>query len=401
MNVEVRPVAPPATAVPSRRLPVGAEVLEGGVHFRVWAPRRERRRRPLIDGRSDAPLEPEADGYFSAVVPGAKADARYKLRLDGGDLYPDPASRGQPEGPHGPSQVVDPSRFRWTDGAWPGVSLEGQVIYEMHVGTFTSGGTWRSAAAALERLRGVCSVIEMMPIAEFSGDFGWGYDGVDLFAPTRLYGTPDDLRAFVDRAHALGFGVILDVVYNHVGPDGAYLAQFSDSYFTDRHSTGWGKAINYDGPGSRGVREFFVANAGYWIDEYHFDGLRLDATDSIFDDSSPHVLEEVGKRVRASASGRRTIVVAENEPQHTRLIRPSRSRRLRPRWRLERRRAPLGVARGTHRPAPKAYFSDYRGTPPGASCLPRSTATSSRGRSIPGRRPAVAHRVEASSRGAS
>ncbi len=342
-----------------RRLPIGAEVVGAGVHFRVWAPRR-RRVDVVVDGLR-APLEPEPDGYFSGFVAGARKDARYKLRLDGGDLYPDPASRFQPEGPHGPSQVVDPSGYRWTDGSWEGVPIEGQVIYEMHVGTFTPAGTWRSAAESLERLRGVCSVIEMMPIADFSGNFGWGYDGVDFFAPSRLYGTPDDLRAFVDRAHVLGLGVILDVVYNHAGPDGNYLAEFSDSYFTDRHATGWGKAINYDGPGSRGVREFFLANAAYWIDEYRFDGLRLDATDAICDDSTPHLLEEIGRRVRAAARGRKTIVVAENEPQNTRLVRPvdADGYGLDAAWNDDMHHAAYVTLTGKA----EAYFSDYRGAP--------------------------------------
>ncbi len=343
----------------SRRLPVGAEVVDGGVHFRVWAPRRQRVD-VVVEGRI-APLRPEGGGYFSAHVAGARPDARYRLRLDESDLYPDPASRCQPDGPHGSSQVVDPSRYGWTDGDWSGVSLAGQVLYEMHVGTFTPEGTWRSAATALERLRGVCTVIEMMPIADFAGDFGWGYDGVDFFAPTRLYGTPDDLRAFVDRAHRLGLGVILDVVYNHVGPDGNYLAEFSDSYFTDRHQTAWGKAINYDGPGSRGVREFFLANAGYWIDEYRFDGLRLDATDSIFDDSTPHILEEIGLSVRSCARGRSTIVVAENEPQTTRLVRPitKGGYGLDGVWNDDMHHAARVALTGQA----EAYFSDYRGSP--------------------------------------
>jgi maltooligosyltrehalose trehalohydrolase len=314
----------------------------------------------VIDGRA-TPLEAEPDGHFSAQVPGVGQDALYKLQLDGGELYPDPASRYQPQGPHGPSQVVDPSRYRWTDGAWAGVSIEGQVIYEMHVGTFTPVGTWRSATEALERLRGVCSVIEMMPIADFPGDFGWGYDGVGFFAPTHQYGTPDDLRAFVDRAHALGFGVLLDVVYNHVGPVGNYLAQFSETYFSKEHGTDWGQAINFDGAGSAGVREFFLANAGYWIDEYRFDGLRLDATDAIFDDSTPHLLEEIGRRVRTAARGRSTIVVAENEPQNTRIVRPLEEGGygLDAVWNDDMHHAAYVALTGKT----EAYFTDYRGAP--------------------------------------
>ena len=322
-------------------------MVDSGVSLpRLGSAAPSRRRRRSTGG--PYPSSRSRTATSARTWPAWRKGARYKLRLDGGELYPDPASRYQPEGPHGPSQIVDPSRYRWTDGAWKGVSIEGQVLYEMHVGTFTREGTWRSATAALERLRGVCSVIEMMPIADFAGDFGWGYDGVDFFAPTRAYGTPDDLRAFVDRAHALGFGVMLDVVYNHAGPDGNYLAEFSHSYFTDRHKTAWGQAINYDGPGSRGVREFFLANAGYWIDEYRFDGLRLDATDAIYDDSTPAPLG--GDRPARPRVGPR--------PQHDRRRREraaghparpaTRGRRVRARWRLERRHPSRGV-RGADR----------------------------------------------------
>src|SRR5262245_20608963 len=247
-----------------RRFPVGAEVLaEGGVHFRVWAPRRREVDVVLEGGPGSpggVPLAAEGDGYFSGRVAPARAGTRYRLRLDGGDAYPDPASRFQPDGPHGPSQVIDPAAFRWTDADWPGVTPEGQVLYELHVGTFTKEGTWDAAARHLPALADLgVTVLEVMPVAEFPGRFGWGYDGVGLFAPTRLYGTPDDLRRFVDRAHAAGLGVILDVVYNHVGPDGNYLEQFSDHYFTDRYATEWGPALNFDGPQSGPVREFVLA----------------------------------------------------------------------------------------------------------------------------------------------
>jgi maltooligosyltrehalose trehalohydrolase len=355
------------------------------VHFRVWAPDRrtvdvviEGRVTPLVreasaaaaaDGRGAGKRDER--GYFSALVPGTGEDTRYKLRLDGADLYPDPVSRRQPEGPHGPSQVVDPSRFVWTDGSWGGVDLEGQVVYEMHVGTFTRQGTWKAAAVELERLRGVCSVIEMMPVAEFPGEFGWGYDGVDLFAPAHVYGSPDDLRAFVNRAHELGFGVILDVVYNHIGPDGNYLSKFAAGYFNENQKTDWGGAINFDAPGSAGAREFFIANAGYWIDEYHFDGLRLDATHAIFDRSSPHVLEEIGRRVRECARGRSTIVVAENEEQLAELVRPAEENArategARPKgygldgvWNDDLHHSAIVALTGQA----EAYFSDHRGTP--------------------------------------
>jgi len=265
-------------------------------------------------------LDPQADGYFAGDVDGLVTGERYWLRLDGTLLRPDPVSRFQPDGPHGPSMVVDPSTFGWTDSNWHGISGSGHVLYEMHVGTFTPAGTWRAAITALEHLAGLgITIVEMMPVADFAGQFGWGYDGVDLYAPTRLYGTPDDLRAFVDRAHALGIGVILDVVYNHLGPDGNYLADFSPDYFTDRYKNDWGKALNFEGP--LPAREFFVENAAYWIEEFHFDGLRLDATQDIHDASSEHVVASLVQRAREAAGDRSIYVVAENEPQDTTLVR--------------------------------------------------------------------------------
>ncbi|HYX24329.1 MAG TPA: alpha-amylase family glycosyl hydrolase, partial [Thermoanaerobaculia bacterium] len=290
------------SAPKQRRLPVGAEVVPGGVHFRVWAPARRRVEVVFEEAAQEWPVEtelaPEEDGYFSGRVEGAGEGALYKYRLDGGEAFPDPASRFQPAGPHGPSQGVDPSRFQWSDGEWQGLGREGQVIYEMHLGTFTPEGTWEAAARELPALAELgITVLEVMPVAEPPGRFGWGYDGVDLFAPYHLYGGPDDFRRFVNRAHAAGIGVILDVVYNHLGPDGNYLKQFSEEYFTDKYTNDWGQAINFEGPAA--VREFFVANAGYWIDEYHLDGLRLDATQDVKDASPDHVLAAIGRRARA------------------------------------------------------------------------------------------------------
>jgi maltooligosyltrehalose trehalohydrolase len=294
------------------------------VDFRVWAPHATSVE-VVIEEASRAggiPLEREACGYWSLRTREAGPGSRYHYRLDGRGPFPDPVSRYQPEGPHGPSEVIDPDVFAWTDGAWKGVSLPGQVIYEMHVGTFTAEGTWEAAEQHLPALAATgLTVLEVMPVAEFSGQFGWGYDGVSLFAPTRLYGRPDDFRRFVDRAHALGLAVILDVVYNHVGPDGNYLAAFASEYFTDRYENEWAEALNFDGPGAAAVREFFVSNAGYWITEFHLDGLRLDATQQIFDASPEHVLTAVGRHARAAARGRAVILVAENEPQDVRLVR--------------------------------------------------------------------------------
>jgi maltooligosyltrehalose trehalohydrolase len=218
---------------------------------------------------------------------------------------------------------VDATRFSWTDHEWRGVSIHGQVIYEMHFGTFTPEGTYRAAAEHLPYLRDLgITVLEVMPVAEFPGEFGWGYDGVDLYAPTHLYGTPDDLRAFINRAHELGLAVIHDVVYNHLGPDGNYLTQFSDDYFSKKRVTEWGDALNFDGDNAGPVREFFTSNAAYWIDEFHFDGLRLDATQSIFDDSPKHLVIDIVNAVRLAAGDRQTIIVAENEPQESHYVRP-------------------------------------------------------------------------------
>jgi maltooligosyltrehalose trehalohydrolase len=335
-----------------------------GVHFRVWAPR-ARHVEVVLEMKPDAPLAlaAEADGYFSGLVADVGAGTRYSFRLDGaGTLLPDPASRFQPEGPHGVSEVVDPSEFRWMDAAWRGASLPGQVIYEMHLGTFTREGTWQAAMRELPELAAAgISVLEVMPIADFPGHFGWGYDGVDLFAPSRLYGMPDDARRFIDRAHALGLAVILDVVYNHIGPDGNYLHRFSRDYFTDRYTNEWGEAINFDGERSAPVREFFIANAGYWIDEFHFDGLRLDATQQIFDTSREHVLTAIGRRVREAAGGRATIVVAENEPQEVRLVRPvaEGGYGLDGLWNDDFHHAARVAVTGRS----EAYYSDYAGSP--------------------------------------
>jgi maltooligosyltrehalose trehalohydrolase len=311
-----------------RRLPVGAEVQpDGGVHFRIWAPSSKRaavvtaKDEVLTDG-VELLLTPEADGYWSGWSAEARAGMHYRYRLDSG-IFPDPTSRFQPQGPHGSSQIIDPATFAWSDDKWQGVSRERQVIYEMHIGTFTQDGTWAAAMAELPALADLgVTLLEIMPIADFPGRFGWGYDGVDLYAPTRLYGSPDDFRLFVDRAHALGLGVILDVVYNHLGPDGNYLKQFSPHYFSARYTTDWGEPPNFDGEFSEPVRELFISNAGYWIDEFHCDGLRLDATQNIYDASKEHLLAAVTRRAHAAARGRGIYIVGENEQQRAHLIRP-------------------------------------------------------------------------------
>ena len=296
----------------------------GGTHFRVWAPR-PKKVEVVLEVGPGAPatveLEPQADGYFAGLGPQAAEGTRYRFRLDDTGCFPDPMSRYQPDGPHGASQVVNPTGFGWNDSQWQGVGLEGQVLYEIHIGTFTREGSWKAAQRELTELADCgISVLEVMPVADFPGRFGWGYDGVGLFAPVWLYGEPDDFRRFVDEAHRVGLGVILDVVYNHVGPDGNYLSQFSPDYFTSKYDNDWGQAINFDGRNAGPVREFFLTNAAYWVEEFHIDGLRLDATQQIFDGSPRNIVAEIGERVREAARGRKTILVAENEPQHTKLV---------------------------------------------------------------------------------
>jgi len=343
-----------------RRYPIGAETTSDGVHFRVWAPRRSRVR-VIVDGEPHA-LGPDADGYFAGLVPGARAGALYSYELDGEGPYPDPASRYQPEGPHGPSRVIDPKRFRWTDASWRGPDVERQIIYELHVGCYTREGTYRALIDELDELATLgVTCLELMPVAEFPGTFGWGYDGVNPYAPTRLYGDPDDLRALVDAAHGRGLAVILDVVYNHLGPDGNYLGRFSAQYVSQKYPNEWGDALNFDGEDSRAVREFFVQNARYWVDEFHFDGLRLDATQSIHDGSTPHVLVEIASAVREAALGRRTLLVAENEPEHAPLVRSPEQggSGLDMLWNDDFHHAARVAVTGCD----EAYYTDYGGTP--------------------------------------
>ena len=353
-----------------RRYPIGAELIgEGRTHFRVWAPKAKRLDVVLESSPEDEaertfhPLEAESGGYFSGAI-AADAGAFYRFRVNEAEsFHPDPASRFQPQGPHRSSCVVDPSRFRWSDEQWKGVRMPGQIIYEMHIGTFTREGTWRAAAKELAELARIgVTVIEMMPIADFPGEFGWGYDGVDLFAPCRLYGTPDDLRAFVDHAHSLGLGVILDVVYNHLGPEGNYVRVFSDDYFTDQNEKNdWGDSLNFDGPNSGPVREFFITNGRYWIDEFHFDGFRFDATQSIVDSSEEYIVGAIGRAARIAAGERSIILIAENEPQDTKLVRPRSEGGddLDGLWNDDMHHSAMVALTGQH----EAYYSDYRGRP--------------------------------------
>ena len=311
---------------PTWRPTLGAVPGEGGTRFRVWAP--DRQSVTLVVERTGdtplrVPLGVEGNGYFGGTVAGVGAGARYRYALDDEGPFPDPASRFQPEGVHGPSEVVAPTPFAWTDGGWPGIAVEALVIYELHVGAFTAEGTFRAVAERLPYLRDLgVTAIELMPVAEFPGSRNWGYDGAALFAPARCYGTPDDLRGLVDAAHRLGLAVLLDVVYNHVGPDGAYLFAFSPWYFTDRYPSPWGKSVNLDGPHATEVRAFLAENALHWVHEYHVDGLRLDATHAMRDESARPFLAELSALVHGSVSGRRVAIIAEDDRNMARLVRP-------------------------------------------------------------------------------
>jgi maltooligosyltrehalose trehalohydrolase len=348
----------------SRADSIGAVPTGDGTRFRVWAPDHDLMALHVEADGVRVPMEPEPGDWFSVTLPDAGAGTRYRFAPGDGDddPVPDPASRSQPDGPHGPSEVVDAHHFAWSDAEWPGVGTGRQVIYEMHVGTFTPEGTWRSATAQLPALADLgVTIIELMPVAEFPGRFNWGYDGVALFAPASAYGTPDDMRRFVDRAHALGLAVVLDVVYNHTGPDGCYMAHFARDYFSRRYSTDWGDAINFDGLNSRGVRNFFLANVEYWIRDFHLDGFRFDATQNIYDSGSPHILAELAAAARAAAGRRRIWLIGENEPQDANILR-AQSRGghgFDALWNDDFHHSALVALTGRT----EAYYSDHRGSP--------------------------------------
>jgi len=299
----------------------GASLLEsGGADFLLWAPAAQQARLALYEGIGTEPrLLParrDAEGWWACRVPGATAGTLYHWCIDDGLLVPDPASRHNPHGVHQPSAVVDPLAFEW-DEDWRGRPWHETVLYELHVGAFTPEGTFAAAQARLPELAALgITAIELMPLAAFPGRFGWGYDGVLPFAPHAPYGTPEDLKRFIQQAHRLGLSVLLDVVYNHFGPDGNYLPRYAPGFFSSTRSSPWGAAINFDGPHSRPVRQFFVENALFWLVEYRFDGLRLDAVHAIRDDGAPHILQELSARVRAATPGRHVHLVLENEDNH-------------------------------------------------------------------------------------
>ena len=302
-------------------MPFGAELAERGVRFAVWAPGATSARLHL-DGH-DLPMERRGDGFFVRVEATARAGSRYAYSFDGRDLLvPDPASRFNPEDVHAPSEVVDPRGFGWTDEQWHGRPWREAVIYELHVGTFTREGTYEAAIGHLDYLVELgITAIELMPLADTPGKRNWGYDGVLPFAPEHCYGKPEDLKRFVQEAHLRGLMVLLDVVYNHFGPEGNYLHLYAPQFFTDRHHTPWGSGINFDDHASEIVRQFFIHNALYWLEEYHFDGLRLDAVHAIADDSNPSFLDELAATVRSQAFGRAVHLVLENDDNAARFLR--------------------------------------------------------------------------------
>jgi maltooligosyltrehalose trehalohydrolase len=287
--------------------------------FEVWAPHAASV--DLVLDGDRIPMTPRDRGWWGVEID-VPAGTDYRFSVDGGTPRPDPRSPWQPEGPDGPSRTVDHNAYPWSDGDWRGADLATAVIYELHVGTFTPEGTFDSAIGKLDHLveLGV-TAIELLPVAEFSGSHGWGYDGVDLYAPHRAYGGPEGLKRLVDAAHERGLAVVMDVVYNHLGPSGNYLREFGP-YFTDRYATPWGDAINLDGPGSDEARRFFVDNALMWLRDYHCDGLRLDAVHAILDTSAFHILEEIGADVRALEAevGRTLWVIAESDLNDPRLV---------------------------------------------------------------------------------
>jgi len=297
--------------------------------FEVWAPYAERVEVVLAGGRrvTLAPADhgdPSLQGWMAAEVAGVGAGDDYGFSLDGGDPLPDPRSGWQPHGPDGLSRLVDHGSFAWADSGWRGIHLPSSVFYEMHVGTFTPEGTFDAAVGMLDHLVDLgVDVVEVMPVAEFPGGRGWGYDGVDLFAPHHAYGGPDGLKRLVDGCHRRGLAAVLDVVYNHLGPSGNYLAEYGP-YFTDRYATPWGRAVNLDGPGSDQVRRFFVDNALHWLRNYHFDGLRIDAVHAIVDTSATHLLEQLAAEVGrlADAEGRSLFLIAESDLNDPRIVRP-------------------------------------------------------------------------------
>lgn len=306
-------------------MPFGAECRDdGSVRFRLWAPA-ARRVEVCVDRGNRSmrlPLEARDEGWFELTTDAARPGTQYRFRIDGGQEVPDPASRFQPQDVHGPSEVIDSGAFDWRDRDWKGRRWEEAVLYELHVGTFTPAGTFAAVSERLEYLVDLgITAVELMPVADFPGQRNWGYDGVFPFAPDSTYGRPEDLKELVQSAHDRGLMILLDVVYNHFGPEGNYLRSYAPQFFTDRHKTPWGDGINFDSPESRAVRDFFIHNALYWLHEYHFDGLRLDAVDAITDDSTPHMITSLADAIRRSVEpGRQVHLILENAQNQSRYL---------------------------------------------------------------------------------
>jgi maltooligosyltrehalose trehalohydrolase len=298
----------------------------GGTRFRVWAPKVSQAKLHVVSGKAAGAYEmhQEVKGYFSLTVPGVSDGDRYFYQPGDGELRPDPVSRFQPDGVHESSQVVDPRLYGWLDEGWNGIPQQHYIIYEIHVGTFTREGTFEAVIPCLDYLvqLGV-TAIELMPVSQFAGPRGWGYDGVGLFAPQNSYGGPDGLRQLVNACHRKGLAVVLDVVYNHLGPEGNHLGDFGH-YFTERYHTPWGRALNFDGQHSDQVREYFIANALYWFEEFHMDALRLDAVDWILDNRATHFLQELAEQVKSyrERKNRQVFLFAENDTNDMRLVTP-------------------------------------------------------------------------------
>lgn len=340
----------------------GAQPAEdGAVRFRVWAPDHAAIGLALDGAPAPLPLGREAGGWHGLVTTAARAGSRYRFVLPDGIRVPDPASRHQPEDVHGPSEVIDPAAYAWHDGAWRGRPWHEAVLYELHIGTFTPAGTFRSTIERLDHLATLgVTALQIMPVADFPGRRNWGYDGVLPFAPDTAYGRPEDFKALIEAAHARGLMVLLDVVYNHFGPDGNYLHALAPSFFTDRHATPWGAAINFDGPDSSPVRAFFIENALYWLTEFHLDGLRLDAVHAIRDDSPVHILDELAERVRAACPDRHIHLVLENEENHARHLErdaDGAARRYTAQWNDDVHHVLHVAATGEG----EGYYADYRG----------------------------------------
>ena len=301
-------------------MPFGASLTPAGARFAIWAPSVDGAE-VVVDGRR-VEMQRGADGFFGCVDDKAAPGSRYAFRFDGSGLaVPDPASRFNPDGVHEPSEIVDANAYEWRDADWHGRPFHDAVIYELHVGTFTPQGTYAAAAERLDYLASLgVTAIELMPLAATPGRWNWGYDGVLPFAPHAPYGRPDDLKRFIDAAHEHGLMVLLDVVYNHFGPEGNYLGHYAQDFFTTRHPTPWGNGINFDDRSSAVVRQFFIHNALYWLDEYHFDGLRLDAVHTIIDDSDPSFLRELAAAVHAMPSPRARHLVLENDRNDAALL---------------------------------------------------------------------------------